>query len=215
MNKIDAFILIGGRSSRFGCDKVAALFDGTSMTGRIADSIRNGIGPVRIRLVSANENQLLGLNIDKLDGFVFDIFPGRGPAAGVHAALSNAQSEWAFVAACDLPLISGDLIRFLTSTLNDDVDVVVPVQPDGRLQPLAAFYRVTPVRDRITELLERQRPAPSLTELIEQLRLCRVEFGEIASLPGADLLFTNVNRQEDLLEAENRLRKFRIVSEPD
>ncbi|NOT48612.1 MAG: NTP transferase domain-containing protein [Acidobacteria bacterium] len=210
---IEAFILIGGRSTRLGRDKAAVSLGGSPMVFRIGASIRGALDGVLVRLVAADERQLLALSgLDTLDGFVFDIYQGRGPAGGLHAALANTDKEWAFIAACDIPLISADLIRCLADKINDSVDAVVPVQPDGRLQPLAAFYRVKIVRERLEESLERARPAPSMKAILDGLRVLAVDFEEIKNLPGAELLFTNVNSCEDLSAAEERLRTIRTLT---
>lgn len=200
---IDAFILIGGRSSRMGRDKAKVSLGGSPMVSLIASSIREAIDGVRIRFVAADERQLLTLaGIDPLDGFVLDVYQDRGPAGGLHAALANSDKEWVFIAACDIPLISTELIRMLADKINDGVDAVVPVQPDGRHQPLAAFYRLKTVRNRLSKLLERPRPAPAMNELLDGLRVIRVEFEEMKDLFRAEKLFTNVNSQDDLVEVE-------------
>ena len=91
---IEAFILIGGRSSRFGRDKATMDFGGIPVVRRTADTIHDAISPPRITLVAANEMQLLaaaglGLNLP----FVFDVYAERGPVGGLHAAMSHARTE--------------------------------------------------------------------------------------------------------------------------
>ena len=196
---IEAFILVGGRSSRMGTDKATVPFEGSPMVERIGSAIRRGLKGTRLRLVAADHEQLLRLGaIDTADGFVLDIFPHRGPAGGLHAALAHSEREWAFVAACDLPLVSSELIRLLIERVDDRCDALVPIQPDGRPQPLAAIYRTRTVRDRLTELLEHPRPSPSMQEVLDSLQVKYVAFEEFEHLEGSHSFFANINLPEDL-----------------
>lgn len=204
---IDAFILIGGHSTRMGRDKAAVPLGGTPMIEHIARSIREAISPVNVRLVAANEQQLLKLTgLDPFDGFVFDIYPDRGPAGGVHSALANTACEWAFIAACDIPLLSADVIGHLAARIAADIDAVVPVQPDGRQQPLAAFYRTHTVRQRIEELLERARPTPSMRDVLDGLKVGPVKFESVVVIEAE---FTNVNSPAELAIADSLFRSTR------
>lgn len=196
MNDFDAFILIGGKSSRMGRDKASLLFEGVPMAERIANNIRDAFPEIRMRLVAAGPEQLLSLpDIDFADGFVFDTVTGRGPAGGVYSALANSEKEWALILACDMPLISAGLLKHLAENIGDDIDAVVPVQPDGRPQPLATFYRVRTVRDLIDRLFERPRPTPSMREVLNELRTRLVSSED---LDDAADIFLNVNSEDDV-----------------
>ncbi len=199
---IDAFILVGGRSTRMGRDKAFVPFKGSPMVERIALTIREALKGAPIRLVAADHEQLLRLGpTDIADGFVLDVVYRRGPAAGLYTALANTENEWTFVAACDLPLISSDLIRHLSEKLDQEWDAVVPIQPDGRPQPLAAFYRARSVRDRLSDLLDRPRPSPSMLEVLERLSVRYIAFEEFEHFTGSGSFFTNVNSPEDLADS--------------
>src|SRR5205085_8926978 len=82
---------------------------------------------------------------------VADVYPRWGALGGLHAALANCRREWAIVVACDLPFVTAALFDHLAS-LRANHEAVVPVQPDGRPQPLAALYRAEPCRQRAAEL---------------------------------------------------------------
>ena len=199
MSDFDAFILVGGRSSRMGRDKANVLFEGSPMIARITQAIRAALVDVRIRLVAADAEQIVRIDgFEPADGFVLDLYKDRGPAGGLYTALANSEKEWAFVVACDLPRISPELIDLLAQQIRMGVDAVVPVQPDGRDQPLAAFYRVKTVRERVTELFDRPRPTPSMRYVIDGLCVCRVPFDEIRHLEHSYELFRNINSLTDL-----------------
>jgi len=69
---------------------------------------------------------------------VSDIFPAMGPLAGIHAGLSAAQHECAFVTACDMPFFDAGLAAFLLEQVGGH-DAVVPCN-GGFTEPLCAVY---------------------------------------------------------------------------
>ncbi len=182
--QIEAFILAGGASSRMGSDKSQLLLDEQTFVERIATTLRMVTDSVS--LVGASNNSTLPT--------VADVYPKWGALGGLHAALTACRREWAIVVACDLPLVTAELFERLAS-LRDEHDAVVPVQPDGRPQPLAALYRVDPCRRVATELIEAGRRRP--LDLLESVHTRWVEFIEIANLTQAERFFVNINTPED------------------
>lgn len=198
-SKYDAFILIGGRSSRFGSDKAFADFDGQTLARHSAETVEQAISPISIRFVAGFENQFgAGAILSLGRGMVTDLKPGFGAWSGMHAALAYSSSEWTFVLACDLPYVSGELLKKLVDLTDDDIDAVVPRQPDGRLQPLCAFYR----RDVVLEEVERQlagaRRMARLTDLTSTLRTRILERAEYSEYQGSEQFFVNINSITDL-----------------
>jgi molybdopterin-guanine dinucleotide biosynthesis protein A len=199
---IEAFILVGGRSSRFGSDKAIAELNGQSILERMASAVRTALPGSRIRLVAANDSQFSGTATLAMSlPTVFDLHEGRGPIGGLQTALSYAESEWVLALACDQPLLSAELIDRLASMIADHLDAIVPVQPDGRMQPLCALYRTKPCLKVIDELLKPNQPAPPLRAIFEQVRTREVPFEEISDLPGCEHFFLNMNTPDDLQRA--------------
>ena len=75
----------------------------------------------------------------------------------------------------------------------------MPIQPDGRPQPLAALYRVDPCRQRATELIEAGRRRP--LDLLEAVKTRWVSFAELRNLDQAERFFVNINTPSDYYEA--------------
>ena len=121
-----------------------------------------------------------------------------GALGGVHAALVACESEWAIVVACDLPFVTAELFSFLAE-LRLDHDAVVPIQQDGRPQPLAALYRVGPCLRRATELIEAGRRRP--LDLLDAVKTRWVEFAELTNLDQSESFFVNINTPSDYDEA--------------
>ena len=184
-SKFEAFILAGGASSRMGADKSQLLLDDQTFVERIAATLRMVTDSVSLVGGSGGSANLPA---------VADVYPKWGALGGLHAALSACRREWAIVVACDLPLVSAELFQHLAS-LDNEYDAVVPIQQDGRPQPLAALYRADPCRRAATELIENGRRRP--LDLLESVRTRWVDFAEIANLVHAERFFVNINTPED------------------
>jgi len=188
----EAFILAGGRSSRMGRDKALLRLGEKTFVERISDALRSLVGE-RIKVVGARSAEASGgLPI------VEDIYKERGALGGLHAAFAHAQREWVFVIACDLPFTTGKLLARLAA-LRENFEAVVPVQRDGRLQPLCAVYRRVPCLREAEKLIEVGELRPRV--LLGQVRTRRVTPEEWSDLEGAEAFFVNVNTPEEFARA--------------
>jgi molybdopterin-guanine dinucleotide biosynthesis protein A len=188
---VTPYILIGGRSSRFGSDKAAFEFQGETLAARAARICEEAFPDSKARFVSTVSGTFLDREM------IADIYPDRGAAGAVHAALADARTPWIFVLACDLPLVTPEFISKLKEFTDDEHACVVPVQPDGKWQPLCAFYR-TDVCLRILETAISGDHQPSLRAIAQTTEPRVVEIGEYSDLPDAPRLLTNVNTVADL-----------------
>lgn len=207
MMKIEGNVLIGGRSSRLGVDKATVELGGMTLGLRAVNTIQKAFSNKDVTFVAGNAGQF---DIKALfDGrpVVFDLIEGRGPLGGLHTALSYARTPWIFVLACDYPFVSSQLLKLLGNLVSDEFGAIVPRQPDGRLQPLCAFYRTKTALPIVDEIVNRQRVPPPLNEIVASLSPRIVEYGEYAHLPDPEKLFINVNTTDDL---ENALRLAQI-----
>lgn len=195
MSSIEAFILIGGASSRMGSNKAELELGGRTFSARIAAALSAIAGT--IRLVGTKDATTVSLT--ELEN-VPDVHPRWGALGGLHAALAACKSEWAAVVACDLPLVTGDLFRRLL-TLRENFDAVVPVQSDGRLQPLCALYRRQPCLPVANELIAAGERRPRA--LLAAVNSRRVAPAELADLDGAANFFWNINTPEDYERAQS------------
>jgi molybdopterin-guanine dinucleotide biosynthesis protein A len=95
-------------------------------------------------------------------------------------------------------LVTSEFFLLLTK-LRLDHEAVVPIQPDGRPQPLAALYRVDPCRQRATELIEAGKRRP--LDLLDAVKTRWVSFDELRNLEQAERIFVNINTPSDYYEA--------------
>jgi len=187
-NDTEAFILTGGASRRMGTDKSQLLIEGQTFAARIAQTL----------LKLTDSVCVVGREADSGLPSVGDVYPKWGALGGLHAALNACSREWAIVVACDLPFVTAEFFSFLAEKRLDH-EAVVPVQEDGRPQPLAALYRVEPCRQRATELIEAGRRRP--LDLLEAVKTRWVSFAEIRNLAQAERFFVNINTPSDYYEA--------------
>src|SRR5688572_5425336 len=106
MHQFEAFILIGGRSSRLGTDKAFVELGGMTLAERAVANVRDGLSPERITMVAGSSTQFAIEAITSEIPFIFDLHEGRGPLGGLHAALAYSRAPWIFVLACDYPFVS-------------------------------------------------------------------------------------------------------------
>ncbi|HLM25065.1 MAG TPA: molybdenum cofactor guanylyltransferase [Pyrinomonadaceae bacterium] len=187
LKSCQAFVLAGGASRRMGTDKSQLRLEQQTFAERISETLLKVTDSVTI----------VGHQYSNLPS-VADIYPQWGALGGLHAALTACQREWAIVAACDLPFVTPELFQQLAA-LRLDHEAVVPLQPDGRAQPLAALYRIDPCRQRATGLIEAGRRRP--LDLLEAVNTRWVQFAEIRNLHQSEKFFVNINTPEDYYEA--------------
>ncbi len=130
--KVTGIILAGGKSTRLGRDKAMLPINGHPFIWHIADHLRHFADEV---IVVTNRPGKYALPHTKE---VQDIFPEKGPLAGIHAGLTAASYEYSFVMACDMPNFHPKTAAFLVSQ-SSGYDVTVP-QVGSYLEPLFAVY---------------------------------------------------------------------------
>jgi len=128
-----AVILTGGESKRMGADKASVMLAGKSLLGHVLEQLEPLYSDI---LISVREQRS-----DIVYPQIIDTSEDRGPMVGIKAALEVVKTDWVFVIACDMPLISTGLIQHLAG-LRCEHDAIVPFAFD-RPQPLFGFYNKT------------------------------------------------------------------------
>ena len=197
MLDVEGFILVGGRSSRMGTDKSRLQFGGQTSVERIAAELQTMTS--RISLVGPGS-----AGFDPNLRIIPDTHQQWGALGGIHAALGDCEADWALIVACDLPFVTHDLCsRLLTLGRSESPDAIVPVQPDGRPQPLCALYRREPCWLEAEKLITGGEHTPRA--LLANVKTRWVRPVELSDLPGAENFFFNVNTPEDYERAKQML----------
>lgn len=189
-NDISGFVLAGGKSSRMKTDKAFLKFDGETFLEHAFKTLAPLCKNVTI-VINKNQKPKFEEAFPALD-FVFDIYTMRGALGGIHAALKNCETKFALILAVDLPFVTVETLRKLTR-ISADFSAIVPRQPDGRLQPLCAVYRVSECLPELEELLKTDDSASAQYFL----RLVSPKTVEADSLSDNADVFFNVNNSRD------------------
>lgn len=190
-NHIDGYILAGGKSSRMGVDKGLLLFNGKPLVQRIIEQLSPAVNKVII--VSNNpEYEKFGLEV------IGDLIENIGPAGGIHAALSHAQSKQLFIVSCDMPFITAPAATYLIQQAVHS-QIALPMY-HGKIQALFGVYS-SQCLPKWKQLIE--QGIIKLQEMISHFDLLKIVI-ERNELFG-DLLFTNINDENDFNTALKQL----------
>lgn len=206
-------IVAGGRSRRFGdCDKAVVDLGGVPMIRRVADRLAPAISVLivncRTEQVPAIRSALVGY--DHPVRFARENVPDNGPVAGIATGLDALQDDarngndgdeqYAFVAACDMPLIDSDVVAHLFKRARGH-DAAVP-RSDGQLQPLHAVYRLHAMVAACESALAAGRRTARAP--LDTLDAVVVEKSEIRAHGRSDT-FENVNTKAALAAVADRI----------
>lgn len=185
--RVAGVILAGGRNSRMGgIDKAFLRVGGETIFARTVDVLRRCFAHVLV--VSNAPEKYAGYAVD----VTADELRGLGPLGGLHAALGRISARHAFVAACDMPYLREEPIRYLVSRLCDQ-DAIVPHWDDD-IEPLHALYAAR-LRPRIVEATA--RGARALRDFLPEIEVDYVPQAAMAAVAGAEESFRNVNTPEE------------------
>lgn len=176
------YVLVGGRSSRFGSDKALLDWQGQPLALHVAEKVREAAGSITL-VGNPDRYQHLGLPL------LPDPLLHHGPLAGLQAALTHTTSAWNLVVACDMPNLTTTFLTYLLETAQArNPDVLLPQDLQGRPEPLCAVYHQR-CREAIQSALA--QGIHKMTEAFGRLR--------VVSLPIQDPnLFANLNTPADL-----------------
>ncbi len=186
--KAAAIILSGGKSSRMGTNKALLKINEKTNIERIRDTLKIYFDDIILVTNEPESYEFLGVKMAP------DHYPGMGPLAGLHAGLSASVYDRNFIAACDMPFVSGELAAALIKQCRSH-DAVIPVI-NGRQHPLFSVFQ-----KRTAELAAKSIEAGNLrmTHLLEQLNVLYLTEKELGKLVRTDMerIFFNMNRPDE------------------
>lgn len=189
-----ALILAGGESRRMGQDKAQLLLGEYTLLQHIISTLQPLFVDVMVSVREPRTDCALPQICDSTEH--------AGPLAGLLAGMTQTQTAWLFVVACDMPFISPPLVQVLSAYRNELWDAVVPVV-DGHPQPLAAFY-ATRLIDTVRANLN-SSGKHSLRALLDQCAVCYVQASELRAADPALHSFFDLDTPQDLALAIGNL----------
>jgi molybdopterin-guanine dinucleotide biosynthesis protein A len=188
---INCIILAGGKSTRFGHDKVLERIGNTSLL----EQVISHVDPIckDIIIVTAKGRAFAQLANHPKIKVVSDIFPEQGSLGGIYTGLVNSESFYNLVVAADMPLLNERLLRYMIKVANG-YDFTLP-RVDNWYEPLHAIYSKNCV-DPIKSILEQGKKV--IVELFNYVKVRFVEAKEIDKFDPQHLSFFNVNTKQDM-----------------
>jgi molybdenum cofactor guanylyltransferase len=190
---VTAIVLAGGRSSRFGADKLAQELEGRPVLEHVLERVRSVAGDV----VLVRPPDVTG--VTAAARVVHDPEPFGGPLVGVLAGLEAAREPLALIVAGDMPRVAPEVLALLVRTLTaadpQDVDAVV-LHGRGRIQPLPIAVRTGAATTAAQRALG--HGARSLTAWLEALRARTLEEGDWRPLDPQAATLLDIDSPDDL-----------------
>ena len=183
-----AAILAGGKSSRMGFDKQLLMEDDRRILEAVIETLKQEFSDILI--VTAKPQLYEGMGVRLFQ----DEYSGKGPLAGVHAALSNARSQYVYLLACDMPVVNLPFIRHMKEKLLETGTDICAIRYNDRMEPFNTFYS----RALLGEVIHRLETGnSSLFRFIHASRACVLSQEDAACFDKELRMFTNINTRTE------------------
>ena len=187
---ITAFILADGKSTRMGTDKAFLELAGRPLISHALELAR----------AVSEEIKIVGdpKTFASFGAVIPDIYPARGPLAGIHAALANTATDYNLILGVDLPFLQPHFLNYLITEARSSSAVVSVPSADGHLHPLCAVYRKQfgPITQAALE-----KGKNKIDSLFAGIVIRIIDEAELATNGFTPIQFRNLNTPEDWQQA--------------
>lgn len=192
-SQLSGFVLAGGKSTRMGQDKAAVTLNGLTLLQHALAALRQVCRDVAI----LGKHELYGA----LGRVYEDVFPGCGPLGGIHAALSNSQTQFNLIIAVDTPFLAPEFLSYLAVRAINSSAIVTTPEIDDYTQPLCTVYSLD-FRSIAEQALRLGNY--KIVPLFPRDRTLVIKESELRQVAFAADMFENLNTPEDLARARRR-----------
>jgi len=183
-----AAILAGGKSSRMGFDKQLLTDNNRRILETVSDTLKKEFSDILI--VTAKPELYEGMDVRVCS----DEFQNMGPLAGIHAALCNSQSQYVYLIACDMPIVSLPYIRHIKQRIYETRAKVCVCRRNDRFEPFNGFYS----RELLAEAEQRLKEgSSSLFRFISGSSPLIISEETVKSFDRDFRMFTNINTRSE------------------
>lgn len=197
---ISFIVLVGGKSTRLGRDKIKEVIGDKTLLQRVISSI-SGFD-TEILLITAGKESVPGNITYPRIKTASDIYPGNGSLGGIYSGVVHSKSFYNLVVAGDMPFINRNLLKYMIQ-VSEGFDVVVP-RLGKILEPLHAIYSkncIGPMEDLLNQ------GELQIFQFFPQVKIRYVETAEIDKYDPRHLSFFNINNEADLSKAKSIVSK--------
>jgi len=196
---ISSIILAGGKSLRFGYNKIVE----TVGQGNLLSQVISCVSTLcrEIIIVTRQEQVLPDLTDFPEVKIVTDIIPDKGPLGGIYTGLVKSPTFYNLVVAADMPFLNRSLLNYMLS-VSAGSDIVMPTM-NNQFEPLHAIYSrncMAPAADLI------RQNRLFVLELFDLVKTRYVSAEEIDRFDPKHLSFFNINTTNDLKQARKLAR---------
>ncbi|MBM2816106.1 MAG: mobA [Ignavibacteria bacterium] len=204
---ITGIILSGGKSQRMGVNKSFLPFGSVTIIEHMLNLMKSVF----------EDNILITNEPESYERFNIptypDIYKNIGPLGGIHSGLSASSTEKNFVISCDIPMMTKEIIQFI-SDYQSSAKIIV-AKADGFIQQLCGVYNrscLTMAEDIIKHSLEQET-----RDVMQVKRKCKVL--TLLDVVGAEIIdiekeckdyksgaYFNINKPEDYQKIQGFLQ---------
>lgn len=201
---LGAIILAGGVGNRIGGNKPFMKLGNRSLISYVLE-VTSKVSDEVVVVVCRNKVKRFEDLLPKDVKVAMDIISDVGPLIGVYSGLKHLRSDYAVALPCDAPFIDMGVLRHLIGRA-EGADAVVPLWPNGYIEPLHSVYRVSAALKASEAAMGEE--AFRISSMIDRLeRTIYVPVEELKKFDPDLLTFFNINSIEDFKDAEAILKK--------
>jgi molybdopterin-guanine dinucleotide biosynthesis protein A len=188
-----SIIVAGGRSLRLGRSKLLETIGDKSLIQWVVDRLAAISTEI---IIATGQGEAILCSSAVGIKTVTDVYPGKGPLAGIYSGLMASSNSQGIVVASDMPFLNVGLLKYMNQNLTD-CDVALP-RIGQMVEPLCAVYSKSCLAP-IQQLLEHDER--QIRRLFGMVKVRYVEEDEIDKFDPGHLSFFNVNSQDELERA--------------
>jgi molybdenum cofactor guanylyltransferase len=152
---VDGVVLAGGRSRRFGRDKLAEEYRGRPLLQHPVSRLLEVCG--RVVVVLSPDGPEPPMPAGAPVEFARDATEGEGPLRGLSAGLEVADADWIVLTGGDMPDLQPAVLREMLRAGLETGVVAVSLSDGGKERPLPCVLRSVPAAEAVGALLQTGR----------------------------------------------------------
>jgi molybdopterin-guanine dinucleotide biosynthesis protein A len=186
-------------------DKGLKELGGEPMVAHVIRRLRGLVDEV-ILVVGSDEQKAAYSSVVN-DGLrvISDVYESGSPLVGAITGLRSCRGDYAFITACDMPFISGKVIRILFEAAEGHNGAVFQ-WPNGWIEPLVAVYKVEPSLRKAQDLYD-SSDLRIRKILLEISNVNKIKINILKNIDSELLTLFDADTKEALRKAESILGK--------
>ncbi len=198
---ISSIILAGGRSQRFGKNKILEMLGDKTLIEQVVESLVPISDEIIISTVTGQQLPRFKHSVK----LVYDVYPGKGSLGGLYSGIRAARNFHSLAVAADMPFLNRSLLSYMIE-ISADYDAVVP-RLRGFVEALHSIYS-----KNCLAAMEKQMNSGQLNirGFLPQLKVRYLDEEEFGRFDPEHLSLFNINTMADLEKARQLISQIKI-----